>query len=374
MELQSARDLKQELLTNLVVPFSRAAHPGAAVRPRGIPALARELAAGTRLAVSAAPPGVALGLPRSVALGITRRGKDYRLAVRVQRQALMRSPLVEHVVNQARGEADVRFIGRVEKRSETRLPPSGAAPEVHVFNVLGSASATWHQQNARPLLIGASVGHVAITAGTIGAFVRHKGRTCILSNNHVLANEDNGVLGDPILQRASHDGGRDPEDRVAALTKWIRLKDGVNFVDAALAATEELVSHEPSLLRGIVDDSNRRLTGLAPEFVDEGEIVHKLGRTTGATRGRVTAIDMDNVVVTFDRGNLRFDGQVEVEGADAVAFSDGGDSGSLIVNSSMEAVALLFAGSDAGGSNGLGLTYANPIHRVLGDLRAELLV
>jgi hypothetical protein len=39
----------------------------------------------------------------------------------------------------------------------------------------------------------------------------------------------------------------------------------------------------------------------------------------------------------------------------------------------MEAVALLFAGSDAGGSNGLGLTYANPIHRVLKDLKSTLL-
>jgi len=36
-------------------------------------------------------------------------------------------------------------------------------------------------------------------------------------------------------------------------------------------------------------------------------------------------------------------------------------------------VALLFAGSDVGGSNGLGLTYANPVHRVLRDLKATLL-
>lgn len=39
----------------------------------------------------------------------------------------------------------------------------------------------------------------------------------------------------------------------------------------------------------------------------------------------------------------------------------------------MEAVALLFAGSDTGGRNGVGLTFANPIHRVLKDLKATLL-
>jgi len=31
------------------------------------------------------------------------------------------------------------------------------------------------------------------------------------------------------------------------------------------------------------------------------------------------------------------------------------------------------ASGDSGGSNGLGLTYANPIHRVLKDLKATLL-
>ena len=39
----------------------------------------------------------------------------------------------------------------------------------------------------------------------------------------------------------------------------------------------------------------------------------------------------------------------------------------MIVNARMEAVALLFAGGDSGGSNGLGLMYANPIQSVLQD-------
>ena len=92
-------------------------------------------------------------------------------------------------------------------------------------------------------------------------------------------------------------------------------------------------------------------------FLDEGARVAKLGRTTGLTRGRVTAFELDNVTVNFDLGTLRFDNQVEVEGEGSAPFSAGGDSGSLIVGEDLRGVALLFAGSDQGGANGQGLTY-----------------
>ena len=60
------------------------------------------------------------------------------------------------------------------------------------------------------------------------------------------------------------------------------------------------------------------------------------------------------------------------EGAGARAFSDSGDSGSLIVDEDIHAAALLFAGGDHGGSNGKGLTYGNPIDVVLSRLRVKL--
>ena len=37
-------------------------------------------------------------------------------------------------------------------------------------------------------------------------------------------------------------------------------------------------------------------------------------------------------------------------------------------------MALLFAGSDLGGSNGKGLTYANPIHSVLDRMKLEMVL
>jgi len=282
-------------------------------------------------------------------------GRGYRLAIRLQRAALRESPIVEHLRKQAKGEVDIRMVGRIDKRA-TR------------------DQAAWHQRNTRPLLIGASVGHVKVTAGTLGAFVERGGAICLLSNNHVLANEDLAALRDWILQRAKLDGGRQPRERVARLSGSVRLKRrGSNLVDAALAALERGEAYDPRLLRSLVNGADRKLKGLGPEFLDEGEVVYKVGRTTGPTKGRVTAFDLDNVVVSYDLGNLRFDGQIEIEGAGTRPFSDGGDSGSLIVDSGMKAVALLFAGSDMGGRNGAGLTFANPIHRVLKDLKAKLL-
>jgi hypothetical protein len=56
-----------------------------------------------------------------------------------------------------------------------------------------------------------------------------------------------------------------------------------------------------------------------------------------------------------------------------IVRSQGGDSGSLIVDADRKAVAILFAGGDLGGSNGKGLTFANPIDAVLKALKIELL-
>ncbi|HEX9093051.1 MAG TPA: hypothetical protein VF902_03625, partial [Coriobacteriia bacterium] len=180
--------------------------------------------------------------------------------------------------------------------------------------------------------------------------------------------------GDWILQRAKYDGGREPRDRIARLRYWISLKRrGANVVDAALAEIQPDITCDPTLLRTLVGGHDQLLAGVGAGFIDEGETVYKVGRTTGATEGRVTAFDVDNVVVNYNVGNLRFDNQVEIEGTGNRSFSDGGDSGSLIVDRDMRAVALLFAGGETGGSNGLGLTFASPIGGVLAALKATLL-
>ncbi len=75
-----------------------------------------------------------------------------------------------------------------------------------------------------------------------------------------------------------------------------------------------------------------KLAGLGDLVLADDDQVGKVGRTTGTTNGRVSAFELDNVVVEYDSGVLKFDGQVEIESADSSPFSQGGDSGSLIVD------------------------------------------
>ena len=307
----------------------------------------RMITARGAVACPARPLGRIAEPPPSVALGVAPMKRGYQLAVRIQKRAFEDSREVDHFTKKARGEANVRYVGRVSKR---------ATP--------------WYRQRQRPLLIGCSLGHLGVTAGTLGCFVQRRAGDGlrVLSNNHVLANENRGKRGDAIVQPGRLDGGIAPGDVVATLSEMVRLKKHeVNFVDCALGELAPNLVAEPAKLRGL-----GKLAGLGEAFVDEGTEVAKIGRTTGLTRGRVTAFELDNVVISFDLGNLRFDNQIEIEGAGDGPFSDGGDSGSLIVDRDRRAIALLFAGSDQGGANGQGLTYANPLHAVLEALKVDL--
>jgi hypothetical protein len=331
MRLDSARALKTELLEDLAAASSE------------------DLAAGGVWAQTSRPTQEVDPVARTLALGLARTAPgDFRIAVRVQRRGLENSRHVDSIRRKARGEVDLRYVGHVVKHAKP-----------------------WEQTRKRPLLIGLSIGHFRITAGTLGAFVRLRkgGAVRLLSNNHVLADENAGRTGDAILQPGSYDGGRNPRDRVGTLDSFIRLKkSGTNVVDVALAALDAKVAYDPATLTGV-----GTLGAGPPPPLEDVDLVEKIGRTTGYTRGRVTAFELDNVVVGYDLGNLRFDGQVEIEGASADAFSQGGDSGSLIFTSlDRQPVALLFAGGDQGGSNGKGLTFANPFAVVQQQLKVTL--
>jgi hypothetical protein len=207
-------------------------------------------------------------------------------------------------------------------------------------------------------------------AGTLGCFVRKSGSSAlyILSNTHVLADENRYARGKPIVQPGTLDGGRPSADRVATLSAFVKLDTAVTpKADCAIAKLDHGVAADPSTLKGI-----GKLTGVISRDLDIRDAVHKVGRTTGVRHGRVTAVELDGVTVEYDMGIVSFDDQIEIEGSGARSFSDAGDSGSLIVDADGKAAALLFAGSDHGGRNGKGLTYANPIQTVLSALKVKL--
>jgi hypothetical protein len=332
MKIESARALKQEIASDVVPPAVAAisAAGGFSLTTFALHKMTR------------AEPLVALGVAQG-----KRRG-DVRLAVRLQRHSLERSTaLLQDIRKRAKNEVDIRFVGRIAKHA---LP--------------------WYRQRQRPLQPGSSAGHFKITAGTIGAIARERrtGRDVILSNNHVLANENDAKKGDAILQPGVFDMGKLPRDLVAKLTRWIDLKpNGANLCDAAIATIVKDIDADPLIYRGI-----GRLAGVRVAPMTLGMTVSKVGRTTGVTQGRISAIELDKVVIPYDLGMLSFDDQVEIESTGKRPFSARGDSGSLILDEENRGCALLFAGSETGGQNGGGLTYANPIAIVLKRLAIDL--
>jgi hypothetical protein len=322
MKLDSVRSLKTELVARGLTRYAvtRAALPRAAIRVMS--------------AIPETPP------PSPLALGITKEKKQYRLAVRVQGMFPGVNAMVERVTRRAAGEVEVRMVGRVSKQQG------------------------WVRRRTRPLRVGSSIGHLRITAGTLGCFVTRTGRDgaedFILSNNHVLADENRGTRGDRIVQPGPRDGGKASTDTVGTLADFVKLK-ARNEVDAAIATIEGGLEYYPFWVTGL-----GVIAGLAPSPIDIGDRVAKLGRTTGLTRGRVSAIEIDDLTVEYDIGDLRFDNQIEIAPEGGSPFSLGGDSGSLVVDGRRRAVGLLFAGND------VDATYVNPIETVFDELGLRL--
>ena len=321
-----------------------------------LPDSARELKARLSQRLSEAPPGALT--PRAqdlsadwsgVSLGLAPvGGGQVHLAIRLLDRADA-DLVLRGLDDVTRREVDVRVIGPVR-------PLSSPAPDEL-------------QRRVRPLRPGLSVGHPDVTAGTLGGFVRRPGEPglLVLSNNHVLAASDAAAEGDPVLQPGVADGGTDA-DRVGRLTAFVRLGPGPgSLVDAAVAALDAGVDADPAgypggaLLPAVV----------GADDVDPEQEVEKVGRTTGHTRGRITAVEVDGVGVQYDDAVHTFDDQVEIEGLTG-AFSAGGDSGSVIWRTRDRApLGLLFAGSELGGSAGGGVTFANPLATVLDALGVD---
>lgn len=296
-----------------------------------------------------------------LALGVSAGagGDDARLAVLIQSSAAGKSTLVKRIVELARGEAEIVFIGRQKP--------------------------LWTRVRNDPVRIGCSVSPATVnSAGTFGCFCsdQQTGKICMLSNNHVLADVNRVALGTPISQPGRFDNGSEVADLVAELTRFIPIQFGgiPNAVDAAIAA---MTAHGRVEDRATIFDSADSpgpvlsLVAGSPATASPGMTVFKTGRTTRHTRGRVAAVNVNNYLVNMGAGLgvARFDNQIviEMDNAPAAPFSRGGDSGSLIVEGSGRPVGLLFAGSETGGAGNIGFTGANPISSVMTHLGVTLI-
>jgi S1-C subfamily serine protease len=257
------------------------------------------------------------------------------------------------------------------------IPRSLQGMETDVFPTEEiSALAIDRKAKHRPAPGGVSIGHPSVTAGTLGMVVRKAGRRYILSNNHVLANSNNAKIGDDAWQPGSYDGGGIAEC-IGHLSEFVPIgftgdgsgclggiigkllipvlslfgfapRDIINKVDAAIA--------RPSRDEDVSDEILEIGKPIGYGEAKNGDNLKKSGRTTDLTRG--------DVIATDGVSNVNYgDGRMAIFGDQIItsAMSEGGDSGSAVLNEQNEAVGLLFAGSSS-------LTIINKIANVIDSL------
>jgi hypothetical protein len=201
----------------------------------------------------------------------------------------------------------------------------------------------------------------------------------------VLADVNKAQLGDAILQPGKYDGGT-AADKIAELVEYVPIEfgtgdgggtqpggclglitslfkgpgtqpasgpnqPGANHVDCAIAKplSPDLVT--PEILQ------IGKPTGVSTATL--GTAVQKFGRTTNYTTGNIIQVDV-TATVDYDGPTAVFQGQLM-----AGAMSQGGDSGSAVLDDQKRVVALLYAGSDT-------TTLFNPIQDVLTALNVEI--
>lgn len=227
----------------------------------------------------------------------------------------------------------------------------------------------------RPALGGDSIGHYAITAGTLGCIVRKNDQLMILSNNHVLANSNEGKEGDAILQPGSYDKGTSA-DQIATLSEFVPvsfIENGLPDTDCLIAKSSasflnffsyifgrksRLKAYSLEAITNTVDaalakplnesDVLQEIRGIGQivgvKEIELGMEVHKQGRTTGYTKGIIDQIDVTTQVSYGTNKTAIFTDQIVITSSEG-SFSQPGDSGSAVCSGTY-LIGLLFAGSD----------------------------
>jgi hypothetical protein len=205
-----------------------------------------------------------------------------------------------------------------------------------------------------------------MAVGTLGMLLERGGESLLLSNNHVLAGQNRGCVGDRITQP----GGVQllETEVVARLERFVALHPSPadarphrntviwNRVDAAVARLSPGIDRSRDFLELHAVPTP---SGFAHPVL--GERVFKVGRTTGLRRGVITSVNDHVGPIPYAIGGCWFSGSFVVEGERGLPFSEGGDSGAIVVRQTGEVIGLIYAG------NGVE-TFACPITDVLAQL------
>ncbi len=199
-----------------------------------------------------------------------------------------------------------------------------------------------------------------VFVGTLGAMVRDRttGATMAMTNFHVACVNEEWTVGDRIVQPSRVDGGDVTSQQFGSLSRAVLSEntDGaVILVDGAKRWDGEVVG----------------IGAVAGSAVATREMaVQKRGRTTEHTFGTVASTE---ATLSLDYGDglgtrtLRSQVRITTDTARSERFSEGGDSGSVVMDLDRNVVGLLFAGSTDGST-----TFANPIAVALDELGVDL--
>jgi len=248
----------------------------------------------------------------------------------------------------------------------------------------GAASLVIEQKLFRPLCSGLQIqnfdddirtktiagGHIII--GTLGCFVRlSDGKSALLSNNHVVAGENRGKKTKDRIQQPGA-GAFTNGMHIATLTDFVKINPSpksaspikgtaiLNLVDAGVA----------TIPGGVNFGQGYHPTRALPKPIGTGaaklgDLVFKVGRTTGLTHGKIVSIATTVGPIPYADGPSWFSRSIVIEGVAGTMFSDHGDSGSAIVGADGNIIGLLYAGNGQ-------QTYACPIDEVFKALKCKL--
>ncbi len=225
------------------------------------------------------------------------------------------------------------------------LPPSGVGSPSHYLH------------NGR-VTCGSSIGlGGGMGSGTFGALVRISGDLFGLSNNHVIGRCNYAEGGHPVLAPGNID--INPNFLRHPFTIGV-YESSAPMLNGSPATVNVMGNLDASIMRIVDEGSVSAMQGMSyptPPTISpivDGMKVQKVGRTTGHTHGIVTGKIAGFQSVSYvvpelqQQFNVFFSEAWIVEGVGA-SFSDGGDSGSLVVgelaSGEIAAVGLVFAGN-----------------------------
>jgi hypothetical protein len=211
----------------------------------------------------------------------------------------------------------------------------------------------------RPVSFGASISRAGGGTGTLGCVVSIPGKryAYLLSAAHVLAPDAQARAGDVIVEPAQADGHAEP---IAILEDFEPLRgDGEpNEMDAAIARLDRKTDVRLTI---------PMIQTFRPEVIDATlyQSVRKFGATTGHTLGIVTDVSADVPLGPPGVDPLLYKGAIQITGCEW-PFSDGGDSGALVVDAlTSRPVGILFGGYGY-------RTFVTPMQRILTRFGATL--